>query len=512
MGLGKRHWSSGGDPSCLYDSSNGGHWFFTEFVSASPESKGGPFAGCFAAVAEHLPRGHRGDQGLEPVRPVQRLLPQRQLQPDRAGLSLPAQRLREDLGHPGRVPAVLRRVPARARPAWAAAPSTARRSSRSTRPRSRTGLPVPAQRASEPAVTVAYENMGLLKTPNGTCFSDNKYFQPGIACWFGVIPARRPDPGQFDNSHGGTGFMLATLDFYSLGGNQLAVFDWTGLRTSTAPAARPAPASASAASCSPASSATTTLRGPISRDIPPRRRPGRYRSATSAARPGSARRLSTAPRAASPPTAIRSRRPRRATASCGPARIPRSSRQFASSNIPEEHMGAAYWVVGTSSFDKSGQVHPDQPVVHLGHAHEDLEFPAFAAGAEQRPGDRVVHAERERRAAGADSGGFFPSSAFGRLTSTSARTAAVHHQHRRPGPVARRTASASTRTIPSGLIQPRWGDYGNAIYMGGKVYFASEYIQYPNCKPPAFTLTVGTCGGTRDGFANWGTSVNSVTP
>ncbi len=48
MGLGKRHWSSGGDTSCIYDSANGGHWFFTQFVSASPESKGGPFAGCFS--------------------------------------------------------------------------------------------------------------------------------------------------------------------------------------------------------------------------------------------------------------------------------------------------------------------------------------------------------------------------------------------------------------------------------------------------------------------------------
>jgi hypothetical protein len=25
-------------------------------------------------------------------------------------------------------------------------------------------------------------------------------------------------------------------------------------------------------------------------------------------------------------------------------------------------------------------------------------------------------------------------------------------------------------------------------------------------------LTIGTCGGTRDAFANWGTSVNYVTP
>src|SRR5260221_5252450 len=51
MGLTGRGWSSGGDPSCLFDSSNGGHWFFTEIASANSEASGGPFTGCFAAAA-----------------------------------------------------------------------------------------------------------------------------------------------------------------------------------------------------------------------------------------------------------------------------------------------------------------------------------------------------------------------------------------------------------------------------------------------------------------------------
>ena len=66
-----------------------------------------------------------------------------------------------------------------------------------------------------------------------------------------------------------------------------------------------------------------------------------------------------------------------------------------------------------------------------------------------------------------------------------------------------------------GPTRERWGDYSAAIFLpnsGGRMYFANEYIQYPNCMPPAFTLTIGTCGGTRDGNANWGTSVNYVVP
>ena len=62
MGLTKLGWSSGGDPSCLYDSANGGHWFFTEIVSASSEASGGAFTGCFARRGQRLLRGHRGNR------------------------------------------------------------------------------------------------------------------------------------------------------------------------------------------------------------------------------------------------------------------------------------------------------------------------------------------------------------------------------------------------------------------------------------------------------------------
>src|SRR5262249_9620664 len=76
---------------------------------------------------------------------------------------------------------------------------------------------------------VAIENMGLLPTPDGTCFSDNTFHRPGITCWIQVIPAQPPDSSQFDNSHDGSAFMVGALDFFGRGDNRLAVFDWTGL-------------------------------------------------------------------------------------------------------------------------------------------------------------------------------------------------------------------------------------------------------------------------------------------
>ena len=69
MGLTGRGWSSGGDISCLYDYDNGGHWFFTEIVSATSEAVGGAFAGCFAAVANTCYEGIAVTVGSSPFGP-----------------------------------------------------------------------------------------------------------------------------------------------------------------------------------------------------------------------------------------------------------------------------------------------------------------------------------------------------------------------------------------------------------------------------------------------------------
>ena len=113
--------------------------------------------------------------------------------------------------------------------------------------------------------------MGLLATPDGTCTAT-----AGVACWYAAIPAQAPDPSQWDNSHGGSGFMLDTLDYHGQGDTRIAVFDWTGLSALNSPSrlAR----IKFGGHCSPASSTTTTP------TRWPRRRPARYRWATSAVR------------------------------------------------------------------------------------------------------------------------------------------------------------------------------------------------------------------------------------
>src|SRR5262249_57611851 len=57
---------------------------------------------------------------------------------------------------------------------------------------------------------------------------------------------------------------------------------------------------------------------------------------------------------------------------------------YQSSNTPETHAGAAYWVVGTRSFDQTGRFSLTSQS-YVSAMHEDLEFPTFAAGAGNGP-------------------------------------------------------------------------------------------------------------------------------
>jgi hypothetical protein len=504
MGLTQRHWSSGGDPSCLFDSANGGHWFFTEIVSASPESKGGPFAGCFIAKPNTCLEGIAVSKGSSPFGPYNVYFLNANYNPKDPGFPF----LLNDFAKI----AVSRdafllfydefplngAVPGLGGGFFNGAQQFAFNKNALER-----GMPVTA-------VTVARENMGLLKTPNGTCFSDNKLFLPGIACWFSVIPAMPPNPGQYDNSHGGSGFMLATLDFYSLGGNRLAVFDWTGLKN------------LNSAGCSACSG--IRFGGQLFSGVQRYYNPGNTPSgilAPQKAGPiplgdlcGKAK-LSKVAHCPESGIATNSDQVTQASQGNGQlwAGVDTAIVQTYASTVEEQHMGAAYWVVGTHSFDQTGRFSLTSQG-YVSAMHEELEYPAFAAGASNGRAIVSFTLNGNGGLAGADNGGFFPSSAFGRVTSTSGgllqSTVNIADLGQSP-----QDGFSEYLNFPSVTFafRPRWGDYGNAILSGGRVYFAGEFIQSPNCAPPAFNpFAIGTCGGTRDGAANWGTSVNHVTP
>jgi hypothetical protein len=314
-----------------------------------------------------------------------------------------------------------------------------------------------------------------------------------------------PDAAQWDNSHGGTGFMLGTLDYYSLGDNRLAVWAWTGLRGLN---------SSGCSACSGINFSGQLFSG-VLRYYDPSSLPSGLVAPQKAGPIPLGDECGTAGLSTDtscPEGSIATNGDNITEASQAQGQLWAAAEtqldQTYSSNVPELHMGAVYWVVGTGSWGKAGGLSLTSQG-YVSAMHEELEFPAMAAGDTGRAIMSFTLSGNGGQT-GADNGGFYPSSAFGRLTSTSGgllqSTINIADLGQSP-----QDGFTEYQGYP-GTTRPRWGDYGNAVFMGGTAYFASEYIQYANCLPPDFTLTVGTCGGTRDGFANWGTSVNYVVP
>jgi hypothetical protein len=518
MGLTKIGWSSGGDISCLYDHDNGGHWFFTQFVSASSEAAGGPFAGCFAGVANTCYEGIAVSIGSSPFGPYAVYFLNADYNPSEPGYPY----LLNDFAKIATTrdafllfydefPLV---VPGLGGDGFNGAQEFA-----FNKKALELGLPVTGRNGEpNPAFTVAIENMGLLPTPNGTCFSDDKFHLPGVTCWFSVIPAQPPDPTQYDNSHGGSGFMLESLDFYGQGDTRFAVFDWTGLGNLNSP---------NCSTCDRIQFGGQLFAATLfyyKEGFLGAQKKGPIPLGDECGAAGLSVKVDGHPAPARcPESGIATNGDNFTQVSQAQHQIwgaisTNIAQTYSSGPSPEVHQGAAFWVIGTDTFDDSGFFTLTSQG-YVSPRHEDLEFPAMAAGgsaSEDGGNGKAIMTftlSGNGGPTGADHGGFYPSTAYGRLTKTSNGLlgSAVNIPDLGQSPQDGFTEYAGY----PGPTGPRWGDYSNAIFLpwsGGRIYFATNYIQYPNCTGSEFTLTLGTCGGTRDGYANWGTSVNYVVP
>jgi len=521
MGLTARGWSSGGDPSCEYDSANGGHWFFTEIVSASSEQSGGPFAGCFAAAASSCYEGIAVSDGSSPLGPYHVYYLNANYNPSEPGYPY----LLNDFAKIG-VTRDAFLIFYDEFPLNGSAPGmgggffNGAQEFAFTKSALEQGDPVIDPNGHpDAALNVAVENMGTLPTPDGTCAGS-----AGVDCWAAVIPAQPADAGQYDNGHDGTGFMMDSLDFNSFAGvapsgdDRIAVWDWTGLAHLTSP---------HCATCG-----AIGFGGELFSGVEP------YNDPSSATLPSGylgaqkagpiplgdecgAAGLSTG---SPPPSSC----PEGGIATNGDFMTQVSQAQgqlwgsvpteltqtYGRKPAPEVHMGTAYWVVGTGAFDSTSQLSLTSQG-YVSAAHEDLEMPALAGEGSGGNGGAIMTftLSGDGGPTHADHGGFYPSTAYGRLSATSGgligSTINIADLGQSP-----QDGFSEYQGYP-GTTRPRWGDYSWAIYLpgsGDRIYFANEYIQYPNCTGKEFSLTIGTCGGTRDGFANWGTSVNYVVP
>jgi hypothetical protein len=508
MGLTAKGWSSGGDIMCQYDYSNGGHWIFTQFVSASSEASGGPFAGCFAGVANTCFEGIAVTQGNSPFGPYNVYFLNANYNPAEPGAPF----LLNDFTKTGvtrdafelfydEFPLV--------KPGIGGGFFNGAQEYAIDKNALEKGLPVSLPSGKpNPFFNVAIENMGTLATPDGTCASDNATGAAGVTCWFSVIPAMPPDPSQYDNSHGGSGFMIDTLDYFGQGDNRIAVFDWTGLGALDTPGC---------VFCKGLKFSGQLFSGVqfyFGEGVPAAQKAGPIPLGDECGAAGLSVAVPPNPAPAScpeGPVATNGDNFTQASQAQGQlwgAISTEVAQSFKGSQ--ETHQGAAYWVIGTRSFDKSG-VFTLTGQGYVSPAHEDLAFPVIAAG-DNGPAALFFTLTGNGGPAGADNGGFFPSTAFGKLFAGSPTllAAKVNVVDLGQSP----TDGFSEYLGFPGPIRPRWGDYSAGVYdpATGKIFFSTQYIQFPNCADSEFTLALATCGGTRDGFANWGTSVNSVSP
>ncbi|MGA8555165.1 MAG: hypothetical protein WB630_12175 [Candidatus Acidiferrales bacterium] len=496
MGLTSRGWSSGGDVSCLYDYDNGGHWFFTQFVSASTEANGGPFAGCFAALANTCYEGIAVTVGSNPFGPYNVYFFNADYNPSEPGYPYLLNDFAKIATSKDAFLLFYDEFPLRGGGLGGGFFNGAQQLAFS-KDAFEEGLA-----ATDKKFTVAIENMGLLPTPDGTCSStDNPFNSAGVTCWYQVIPAQPPDPSEYYSPRGGSAFMLGSLDFFGNADDRIAVFNWTGLSKLH---------SANCNGCAGIQFGAQLLSGVklyYGEGFLAAQKSGPIPLGDECGAAG----LSSD--ASCPEGGI-------ATNGDGFTQVSQAqghlwgaisteiNQAYSSGPSPEVHQGALYFAIDFSNFNSSG-VYSLTGQEYVSPQHEDLEFPAMAAGGN---GGAIMTFTLSGNGGptGADSGGFYPSTAYGRLSSTSdgLSGSVINIADLGESP---QDGFTEYDGYP-GPTRPRWGDYSWAVYSGGKIYFATNYIQYPNCVGSAFTLTLGTCGGTRDGFANWGTSVNFVVP
>jgi len=488
-------WSSGGDPSCLYDYDNGGHWFITEIVSNSSEANLGPFGGCFVAKKEGCFEGIAVSVTNNPTGAYNVYFFNANFNSTEPGYPY----LLNDFAKIGNTrDAFLMfydEFPLLGGGLGGGFFNGAQEFAFNKKALE-LGFP-----ATSPYFNIAYVNMGYIPTPDGTCVGTG-----GVTCWYQVIPGQSPDPTQYDNSHGGSGFMLGTLDFVGAGDNRISAFYWTGLNNLVS------------INCSTCSS--IVFGGQLFTGTETYYNPGYFA-------PQKAGPIPLGDSLSLPEGPINTNGDGFTQVSTANDQVwgaisTEVNQQYGTGGCSEAtpscelHAGVAYWVIGTNSFDSS-LVFSLTNQAYVTARHEDLEFASMASGGTKQQdggtGDALMAFSLSGNGGptGADSGGFYPSTAWGSLTTSSNGLLGkvIHIADLGMSP---QDGFEEYPSVFGG--RPRWGDYTWAIFLpnsGGKVFFATEYIQSPNCSDSQYTIDP-SCGGTRDKFANWGSSINFVVP
>jgi hypothetical protein len=537
-------WSSAGDIMCNYDAANGGHWYITEIVSATPEApqtsagQPGPFQGCFVGVADTCMEGLAVSTTSNPMGSYNVYFfnpevvnndPGSDKTPDRFGLTGV---LLNDFAKQGttRDAFLLFYDEFDLYGGGLAGAAGAAQELAFSKSALDSG-------ASASSIEVAYENMGTasnlypipsngnFQPENGTCTTSSTTTLNEV-CWFEVIPAQTPDSASYDNANGGTGWMVGALDFIGAGDNRVAAFDWTGLCALDS-------SITSSTSCK-----DSIMFGGTLYTTPEvvymdegygcliqyggfcglaQQQAGQIPLGDLCGPAGYSSIAASCPENGIATNGDSGTQASYADGQLWTAISTAVIESFGSSS--EVHVGAAYWAIGSTSVTSAGIISA---------VHEDIIMPAIAATDDGA-------ALMSFTLSGPD---YFPSSAFTWLTPTQygrgdESSGVIHITALGKAPQDGFTEYQvyfPASFYPS-ITRPRWGDYGAAIFVpstggrsggngnnygngNGMIVFASEYIQSPNCSTQAFlsgmTPSGTTCGGTRAVFANWGSSISTI--
>jgi hypothetical protein len=486
MGLTVLGWSSGGDIMCQYDYANGGHWFITQFVSTTPTSAGGPFVGCFAGLLDGCREGIAVSVTNNPLGAYNVYF----LDPNMVNSDPGTGYLLND---------------------YAKTATTADAFMLFYDEYNLFGGYNGVQQFafsknalengwSSSSVNVAYENMG---TNANLAIPANGVYQPNPlppVAWYQVIPAQTTDPTQYDNKNGGTGFMIASLDFIGAGDNRTAAFDWTGLSALN---------SAGCSKCSKIAFGGELLSSKVTyqNEGAPcfamnyaiistfcglgAQKVGPIPLGENCVAAGLTSGVLTCPESGIATNGDGATQAFYSNGMIWTAVSTVVNETFGSSSF-EFHLGATYWGVHVT----------DGPVRFniansgiLSAAHQDMEFPSMASSSK---GLVLMAFTLSGRS-------YYPSTAFSIFGSNIIYVSALG-QSPQDGFTEYQGLSP---VYGIETTRPRWGDYNQAVFdpVANKFYFATEMIAHANCAFSTY-LSDPTCGGTRSPSGNWGNSIN----
>ena len=300
---------------------------------------------------------------------------------------------------------------------------------------------------------------------------------PGVGGpWYSIVPAQSPS-GDYLSSYGGTSYALSSLDFIGTGDNRIA--EWAFTNTSAVD---------SGGSSSIGIYEVTLASGDYGAPPLAVQKSGPTPLGDVWNGPGGL---------ALPEGRIQTNDDRMTTAAFDPSTGALvGALNTGSTQLGVSYAGVAYFVV-TPALDSSGLTTSNVRTGYLSPTGADAFFPAVAITPSGRGVINYVMSGTS----------YYPSTAYSLVTSGDQVDSAVRVAALGAGPADGYTEYQHLNTPYYG---PRWGDYSGAQVVGNSVVFASEMVNQ-TCTDAQFAADF-TCGGTRDLFANWGTSVNVVTP